>query len=248
MKKTLLLCVFCFLPLVGGNAQNLPQIDMVFVEGGSFTAGTNEGSGTASENPAHAVTLSDFYIGKYEVSQALWEAVTGNNPSQFKNCPDCPVESVSRADCLLFIEKLNALSGETYRLPTEAEWEYAAKGGKKSKKYIYAGSHNLGEAAWNPENAAGKTHPVGQKKGNELNLYDMNGNVWEWCMDTFDEKFYEKPEASGQDPVNLQPSQIYSARGGSWLISFHMFRPFERAGFPGDLREAFLGLRLVKQP
>ena len=130
------------------------------------------------EKPVHKVTLSDYYIGKTEVTQALWEAVMGNNPSAFKG-ENLPVECISWNDCKEFISKLNALTGKTFRMPTEAEWEYAARGGSKSRGYKYSGSGNIDEVAWHKDNSEEKTHEVGTKRPNELGIYDMSGNVGE---------------------------------------------------------------------
>ena len=153
---------------------------MVYVNGGTFQMGTMY----VYEKPVHSVTLSSYYIGQTEVTQALWKAVMGSNPSNFKG-DNLPVEQVSWKDCQKFIKKLNQLTGEHFRLPTEAEWEFAAKGGRQSKGYTYSGSNNLYDVAWYTDNSGNKTHPVGYKQPNELGIYDMSGNVWEWCQDWF---------------------------------------------------------------
>lgn len=165
------------------------KFTMVPVEGGTFTMGaTSEQVGDAEvdENPAHQVTLSDYYIGQTEVTQALWEAVMGSNPSDSKG-DNLPVERVSWNDCQVFIQKLNQLTGKQFRLPTEAEWEYAARGGRKSRGYKYAGGNDIGLVAWYDDNNSGnRAHTVATKQANELGIYDMNGNVWEWCSDWYD--------------------------------------------------------------
>ncbi len=186
--------------------------DMVFVAGGSFLMGNNRGE--KNEMPEHAVKLSDFYIGKYEVTQSLWQSIMGNNPAASTQCDDCPVEEVSPAQVDDFISKLNKLTGKKYRLPTEAEWEYAARGGNKSAGYKYSGASNLADVGWFKDNADNKTHPVGQKKPNELGIYDMSGNVWELCADWFDKSFYKS--SLTDNPVNNKTEKYRVVRGGSW--------------------------------
>jgi len=198
---------------------------MVFVQGSTFEMGEK---GVAA--PIHTVTLPDFEIGKYPVTQRLWQMVMGSNPSYFINNIDCPVENVSWSDAQKFLTKLNALHpGRNYRLPTEAEWEYAARGGIKSKHYKFSGSNDIDEVGWHRGNSgeeiyAGKwkdektienkcrTHPVGQKKANELGLYDMSGNVWEWCEDWY----AGYPSESQVAPCGPKEGASRVTRGGSW--------------------------------
>ena len=163
------------------------------------------------EQPIHQVTLSDYYIAETQVTQEIWNSVMGNNPSNFKN-EKSPVENVSWENCQAFIEKLNSITDCCFRLPTEAEWEYAARGGKYSNGYIYSGSNNIDEVAWWWENSNKTTHPVKTKKPNELGIYDMSGNVWEWCED--DNSKYQ-PE-SLMDPLIQDNSSSKIERGGCW--------------------------------
>ena len=159
---------------------------MIPVEGGTFTRGATSEMTEPSdwEKPTHQVTLSSYYIGETEVTQALWKAVMGSNPSWFKG-DDLPVEKVSWDDCQTFISKLNALTGKNFRLPTEAEWEFAARGGNQSRHTQFSGSSRIDDVAWYDGNSGDKTHPVKTKQPNELGIYDMTGNVWEWCQDWY---------------------------------------------------------------
>ena len=165
------------------------SFDMMPVEAGTFTMGATPEQGddaTDREKPAHQVTLTkDYHIGATEVTQRLWLAVMGSNPSEFTGDLDRPVEHMSGNDCQTFIAKLNQITGKTFRMPTEAEWEFAARGGNLSQGYKYAGSDNVDEVAWYSGNAGSTTHPVGTKMPNELGLYDMSGNVMEWCQDFY---------------------------------------------------------------
>ena len=197
-------------------SESSPPDNMVFVKGGTFQMGNNDGE--ADEKPVHSVTLSDFYIGKYEVTQTEWAKVMGSNPSYFKNCNQCPVERVNWDDIQEFLKKLNAQNpGKNYRLPTEAEWEYAARGGNLSKGYKYAGSNTLTEIGWHRDNSGKKTHAVGGLKANELGLHDMSGNVWEWCSDWYDEKYYEQfHKKTAVNPGGPAGKDYPVLRGGSW--------------------------------
>ena len=179
-------------------------------------------------------------MGKYEVRQSEWEAVMGSNPSRFKG-EDLPVEQVSWEDCHEFIGRLNALTGLNFKLPTEAQWEYAARGGNLSKGYKYSGSNNLGEVGWYESNSGNCTHRVGEKQPNELGLYDMSGNVWEWCEDWSGGYIV----TSQRDPLGAASGSNRVDRGGSWGNEARYCRvSYRDSGTPGD-RYGNLGFRLV---
>ncbi len=239
--------------------------NMVPVEGGTFTMGAladpdkdkmekeapkgkKEDKVDDDESPVHQVTISSFSIGRYEVTQDEWEAVMGDTPSYFKN-GSLPVECVSWEDCQVFISKLNAMTGKQFRLPTEAEWEYAARGGNKSKGYSYAGGNDLDSVAWYEKNAYGRrwsnnnygTHPGGQKKPNELGLYDMSGNVWEWCSDLYGDY---APSAQ-KDPAGATKGSFRVCRGGCWFDKSKDHRVSNRYYWFPDNRYSFIGLRLA---
>ena len=219
------------------------SFSMVTVDGGTFTMGATPEQQNLydDERPAHQVTLSTYAIGETEVTQALWQAVMGSNPSR-RQGDDLPVERVSWDDCQKFIEKLNALTGERFRLPTEAEWEYAARGGKRSKGYQYSGSNMPGDVAWYYDNSGSKTHPVGTKRANELGLYDMSGNVWEWCQD-----WYGSYSDSAQtDPTGPVSGSLRVYRGGSWYLIARRCRVAFRGGFDASYRDDDLGFRLAR--
>ncbi|MBR4730163.1 MAG: formylglycine-generating enzyme family protein [Prevotella sp.] len=202
---------------------------MIGVKGGSFMMGSPDDDKNANddEKPQHLVTLSNYSIGQTEVTQALWEAIMGDNPSNHKG-NNYPVEQVSREMCENFISKLNTLTGRTFRLPTEAEWEFAARGGKYSKGYKYAGSDDVGTVAWYDNNSNGETHSVAQKKANELGLYDMSGNVWELCQDYYDENYYSISPTI--NPCNTKKADVFTMRSGGPGSSSY----FCRVAFRGD--------------
>ena len=219
------------------------SFEMVRVEGGTFRMGaTSEQGGDAErdEKPVHSVKLNTFYIGKTEVTQALCQAVMGSNPSHFKGA-DLPVENVIWYDCQNFIQKLKSLTGRNFRLPTEAEWEFACRGGNNSRGYKYSGSNDIDNVAWYDGNSGDQTHPVGTKASNELGIYDMSGNVWEWCSD------WHGDYSSG---VQTNPKGSYKGsarvrRGGSWGDLARNCRSSNRfIHFPSH-RFIVLGLRLA---
>ena len=209
---------------------------MIAVKGGTFQMGSDDGY-----NAVHQVTLSDYYIGETEVTQELWSAVMGSNPSNFTGNMQRPVEQVSWDDCQTFIYKLNQLTGETFRLPTEAQWEYAARGGNKSKGSIYSGSNEIDEVAWYWDNSSFTTHPVKTKAPNELGIYDMSGNVWEWCSDWYG----DYSSAAQTDPTGPATGYYRVGRGGSWDNDATYCRVAFRGNSTPTNRFSHLGLRLA---
>jgi formylglycine-generating enzyme required for sulfatase activity len=227
--------------------------DMVFVQGGTFKMGRTleqEGSGNYDgEKPVHDVIVSDFYIGKYPVTQGLWAQVMGNNQYSSYFGKDLaaaernklPVEQVSRNDIDVFIKRLNQQIGKKYRLPTEAEWEYAARGGNKGNGYKYSGSNNVDDVAWYSGNNGKTTHPVGTKLPNELGIYDMSGNVWEWVNDWYG-RYSANAETNPQGPSSGSGRVV---RGGSWSSDAYFCRVSFRYIIDPDDRNDDLGFRLV---
>ena len=220
------------------------QFTMKRVEGGTFTMGATSEQGSdaySDEKPTHSVILDSYYIGETEVTQALWQAVMGSNPSSFKGS-DLPVESVSWNDCQEFIRKLNQLTGQTFSLPTEAQWEFAARGGNLSKGYKYSGSNYIDNVAWYTNNSNSQTHSVAQKQPNELGLYDMSGNVWEWCSDWSGSYYFS---SSQRNPIGASSGSYRVRRGGSWSRNAQTCRVSDRSGSNPDDRRYYLGLRLA---
>ena len=225
---------------------------MVKVAGGTFQMGATSEQGSDasdSEKPVHNVTLYDYYIGETEVTQELWYAVMGKRPtsdgdqwsSSYGLGDNYPAYNVSWNDCQTFITKLSQLTGQQFRLPTEAEWEFAARGGKNSQGYKYAGSNTIGDVAWYNSNSDGTTHPVATKAPNELGLYDMSGNVYEWCQD-----WYGSYSSSDQaDPVGPSSGSGRVERGGGWGSLAKFCRVAGRVNSNPSGRGYFLGLRLA---
>ena len=214
---------------------------MIVVKGGTFQMGATSSHADNDEKPVHNVTLSDYYIGETEVTQELWQAVMGKNPSYSKGNKK-PVEQVSWNDCQEFIKKLNQLTGKNFRLPTEAEWEYAARGGNKSLDYKYSGSGIVGSIAWCDGNSGSKTHDVKTKQANELGIYDMSGNVWEWCQDWYDSGYYSSSPVN--NPTGPTSGSRRVLRGGSWYGYARNCRVSSRNNYYPDFSSDSLGLRL----
>jgi formylglycine-generating enzyme required for sulfatase activity len=221
------------------------ESEMIMVEGGTFTMGQTDDEDpahTVYERPAHQVTLDAFKIAKYPVTQKQWMAMMDENPSHFKG-DNLPVTNVSWHDTQIFISRLNEETGKNYRLPTEAEWEYACRGGRSSAQYKYSGSNNLNSVGWYIFNSEGKTHPVGRKAGNELGIRDMSGNIWEWCLDW-------AAEYTGQPQTNPQGPEIGTcrvARGGSYLSDYLKCRVSFRSSVNPDGSNNEIGFRIVLQ-
>ena len=216
---------------------------MIGVQGGTFTMGATSEQGSdaeGDEKPTHQVMLSSFSIGETEVTQELWQAVMGSNPSSFKGSRR-PVELVSWKDCQTFIRELNNLTGRNFRLPTEAEWEYAARGGQKSNHTKYAGSSAIDDVAWYDGKNGRQTHDVATKRANELGLYDMSGNVWEWCQD------WHGSYSSGSqtNPKGASSGSRRVCRGGSWWSAARGCRVSYRDNNTPSYRYHDLGLRLA---
>ena len=258
MKKNHLLLTMLIACVTTASAQTKDDVyykandvsfAMVYVEGGSFMMGAPADDTECDENcrPAHKVTLSSYYICKYEVSQRLWEAVMGSNPSSYKSeMPDniyidVPVHDVSWFDCQEFISKLNKLTGKQFRLPTEAEWEFAARGGKKSKGYMYSGSNRLGAVAWADKETPAYIGPSRERWGNELGIYDMTGNVDEWCQDWYGP--YKK--TAQVNPKGPQTGTSRVLRGGSYFGINKSWKVWERMKDTPYYSADRLGLRLV---
>lgn len=227
---------------------------MCYVKGGTFLMGATSEQGSDASNdekPAHRVTISDYYIGQTEVTQALWQAVMGSNPSNWKG-DNFPVEFVSWDDCQQFISKLNSLTGRTFRLPTEAQWEFAARGGNNSRGYKYSGSNSIDNVAVYEVNSYSKgssspdygTHAVATKQANELGIYDMSGNVWEWCQDW--KAGYSSYAQT--NPTGPSSGSYRVFRGGCWNNNASNCRVSHRNDSTPDYWYGFFGLRLVLLP
>lgn len=253
MKKSALLIVF-ILACYSGFSQDDINIQMVFVKGGSFFMGCDDHKFLAeeynNEKPLHRVSVGSYYIGKYEVTLGQWRHIMGIKPPAYtgvdygnKDCDKCPVVKVSWDDAQEFIKRLNAKTGKHYRLPTETEWEFAARGGKYSKGYDYAGSNKLSDVGWYGK-ANSTTHPVGKKEPNELSIYDMSGNVLEWCQDWYGEDYYKKTvdEVNPKGPAKGDKRVL---RGGSYFDDAPVCRNVYRSRFTPETQQWNIGFRLA---
>ena len=269
--KSILTLMLCALLGFSGMAQekktftvNGVSFNMIYVQGGTFQMGSDDSEAFSWEQPVHSVTLSDYYIGETEVTQELWEAVMGSTIEQQRKKAEeywgvdfdlygvgstYPMYYISWEDCQEFIKKLNRITGKNFRLPTEAQWEYAARGGNKSRGYKYAGSDTIGEVAWYDDNACDGvgssspdygTHRVGTKSANELGLYDMSGNVYEWCSD-----WYGSYSTSSQtNPTGPTTGSDRVLRGGCWGFNARNCRVANRIGDSPGYRSNNGGFRL----
>jgi len=229
-------------PLLVMAQEPLPE--MVFIKGGKFKMGSN--LDVRDEQPVHDVILDDFYIGKYEITQDQWKWIMAGDTNKrfFEGCGSCPVERVSWYNVMEFIEKLNQESGMNYRLPTEAEWEYAARGGLLSKGYKYSGSNFIDSVAWKDGNSGNTVHPVGRKKPNELGVFDMTGNVFEWCSDWYSPTWYQ---VSGKgNPKGPDKGVSRVMRGGSWFHDHTGLRVTDRESGNPEFRYGYVGFRLCR--
>ena len=225
---------------------NDPNFGWVNISPGSFWMGSSDKEGNDDEHPRHKVTISKgFQMLRFEVTQAQWETVMGSNPSVFPG-DNNPVEKVSWNDCQLFISRLNKLGPDhTYRLPTEAEWEYACRAGSNTLYYYGNDSAQLEDYAWYEDNSNEQTHIVGQKKPNAWGLYDMHGNIREWCYDGYESDYYEN--SPDIDPQGSDSDSRYVLRGGSWTHDFNACRSASRFSKHPDSRLYHSGLRLVRE-
>jgi formylglycine-generating enzyme required for sulfatase activity len=216
-------------------------MEFVWVEGGCFQMGDIFGEGDDDEKPIHEVCVDSFGMSRHEVTQGQWRKIEGSNPSKFAKRDNYPVEQVSWNDTQHFIRKLNSLVGRSFRLPTEAEWEYAARSGGRKEKY--AGGGDVDRLGWHEGNSGGSTHPVGTKEPNGLGFYDMSGNLWEWCSDWYDRKYYQ--QSPRDNPQGPSSGSFRVMRDGCWNGSPRLARSVNRDRFRPDYSLDNIGFRLV---
>lgn len=243
VKSMVILVIMLPVTTLAQNTNNPSEIEMIFVEGGTFQMGSDENDEYAErmEKPKHEVSVSDFQIGKHEVSQWLWENIMGTNPSQIKG-KALPVTNVSWNDVQEFIKRLNKMTKKKYRLLTEAEWEYAARGGNQSQGFIFIGSNNSDSVAWHFDNSDKTPHEIGSKQPNELGIYDMGGNIQEWVNDWYD-GYSNDSQTNPTGPKSSKIGKIL--RGGSYAILPEYGRPAWRCVSNPNFRSPFIGFRLA---
>ena len=253
MKKQLLSLTVLFASLVA-HGQAGTNIQMVYVKGGNFFRGCDDPKYNTpeydNEKPVHRVNVSSFSLSKYEITQGLWKSVMGIMPQSYvgvdyvnKECNECPVVRVNYAEVQEFIKRLNEKTGKSYRLPTELEWEFAARGGKYSGNFRYAGSNKLVTVGWSGRKK-GATHPIGQKEPNELGIYDLSGNVAEWCSDWYDGEYY-RTTIDAVDPKGPETGDKKVVRGGSYFDEDPACRTVYRASLSPETRRWDVGFRLA---
>ena len=246
MKTIFIISIMIFFLQIFGFAQSPKAIadtilkNMVLIEGGTFEMGSITGGD--DEKPVHIVRVDNFYMCKFEVRVKEWKQLMGSNPSYFVGCDDCPVETVSWNEIQIFIKKLNELSGKNFRLPTEAEWEYAAKAGKHISYNDFSGNKEIGAVGWFRDNSDAAPHKVGLKSPNANGIYDMTGNVWEWCSDWYQVDYYAvTPRENPQGP---QTGEKKVLRGGSWNNFVKHSKVTYRDTFESDFKTYDYGFRL----
>ena len=231
--------------------------EMIWVEGGSFTMGSEDDAANDMEQPAHTVTVDGFYIGRTEFAQDIFEELMGWNNSYFP-CATCPVNNLSWLNIQLLIDRLNHVTGKRFRLPTEAEWEYAARGGNRSRGFLFSGSNSIEKVAWYAGNAGNRSHPVAQKAPNELGLYDMTGNLWEFCLDNMSSNIYARHQQLQGDQPRVNPLHLVEAsdprrmvikvqRGGGYEFQAEESQVYRRDGASNNVRMPDIGFRLVME-
>lgn len=241
----LFLTLFCSLlyaaPLEKTYTDPTTGMEFILVPGGCYEMGNKWGGGSYTEYPVHEVCLDDFYIGKTEVTQGQWVKITGENPSFFRLGDDYPVESISRPDIYKFLHQMNQKNSMGFRLPTEAEWEYACRSGGKDEKFC--GGESPDDYAWYQKNSEKAPHPVAQKQPNGLGLYDMSGNVWEFCSDIFAKDYYET--GPKHNPTGAKTGRHLMKRSGSWEINENFQRSSMRGRGSMEEKHYSTGFRVV---
>ncbi len=248
--QTLILCIVAAI-MTGANAQDTAFMPMIFVEGGSFIMGSDNDESHGDEQPLHNVKLSSFYIGKYEVTVAQYRRyctethITMPEPPEKGWNDNDPITNIDWNDTNKFALWMSERTGRAYRLPTEAQWEYAARGGQCTQGRTYAGSDSLDLVSWFNKNSDEQVHPIGQKCPNELGIYDMSGNVWEWARDWYSINYYS--QSSDTEPENQTRSKYRVRRGGSWDCGPQFCRSVDRHITDPEFRDFRCGFRLVYQ-